>query len=205
MRRPVLRAKQTGKGFGRFEFWTAGARAFPPPPLFFFTSSARRSLTGLRLGFAAHPLDEAHGRASRRGQRRDEPGRPGAVSISPVAGDGLRAAVVACSRAADSDFRGVCEAADELRAETNGDIATYVINRNINYTNICGYRCSFARSRRARCKPKAARCFYDMGAEEVVAPLRSRRGSAERRRSACRAASIPSFDRRDLCRDPALG
>ncbi|HEX2058453.1 MAG TPA: 5-amino-6-(D-ribitylamino)uracil--L-tyrosine 4-hydroxyphenyl transferase CofH [Actinomycetota bacterium] len=33
--------------------------------------------------------------------------------------------------------------ADELRAATVGDTVTYVVNRNINYTNTCYYRCGF--------------------------------------------------------------
>ena len=37
----------------------------------------------------------------------------------------------------------VVEAADALRAAAMGDDVTYVINRNINYTNICTHACSF--------------------------------------------------------------
>ena len=37
----------------------------------------------------------------------------------------------------------VMRAADELRHEAVGDTVSYVVNRNINYTNICLYRCSF--------------------------------------------------------------
>jgi len=33
--------------------------------------------------------------------------------------------------------------ADELREDTNGDIVTYVVNRNINFTNICVGNCKF--------------------------------------------------------------
>ncbi|MGH3795660.1 MAG: 5-amino-6-(D-ribitylamino)uracil--L-tyrosine 4-hydroxyphenyl transferase CofH [Pseudonocardiaceae bacterium] len=33
--------------------------------------------------------------------------------------------------------------ADELRAATVGDTVTYVVNRNINYTNVCTFRCRF--------------------------------------------------------------
>jgi FO synthase len=40
-------------------------------------------------------------------------------------------------------FATVCEAADRLRAEVSGPIVRYVVTRNINYTNICGYRCQF--------------------------------------------------------------
>ncbi len=41
------------------------------------------------------------------------------------------------------DFQFVCRAADELRNEVNGDTVTYVVNRNINYTNICYFGCRF--------------------------------------------------------------
>ena len=33
--------------------------------------------------------------------------------------------------------------ADELRVAAVGDTVTYVVNRNINYTNVCTYRCTF--------------------------------------------------------------
>ncbi len=35
------------------------------------------------------------------------------------------------------------EAADALRREVNGDTVTYVVNRNINYTNMCYFKCGF--------------------------------------------------------------
>ncbi|HEY8200981.1 MAG TPA: 5-amino-6-(D-ribitylamino)uracil--L-tyrosine 4-hydroxyphenyl transferase CofH [Actinomycetota bacterium] len=34
-------------------------------------------------------------------------------------------------------------AADDLRRRTNGDEVTFVVNRNINYTNMCYFRCGF--------------------------------------------------------------
>jgi FO synthase subunit 2 len=40
------------------------------------------------------------------------------------------------------------EAADQLRHQQTGDIVTYVINRNINFTNICEQHCSFCAFRR---------------------------------------------------------
>lgn len=33
--------------------------------------------------------------------------------------------------------------ADEVRRSVSGDVVTYVVNRNINYTNICYFRCQF--------------------------------------------------------------
>jgi FO synthase len=40
-------------------------------------------------------------------------------------------------------FEAVCQAADELRREVSGDTVGYVVNRNINYTNVCTYKCKF--------------------------------------------------------------
>lgn len=41
------------------------------------------------------------------------------------------------------DFERICRFADELRRDRVGNTITHVINRNINYTNICLYRCGF--------------------------------------------------------------
>jgi 5-amino-6-(D-ribitylamino)uracil---L-tyrosine 4-hydroxyphenyl transferase len=40
------------------------------------------------------------------------------------------------------------QTADQLRHQQAGDVVTYVINRNINFTNICEQRCSFCAFRR---------------------------------------------------------
>jgi len=37
----------------------------------------------------------------------------------------------------------VCEVADELRRDAVGDVVTWVHNRNINYTNVCTFKCRF--------------------------------------------------------------
>lgn len=37
----------------------------------------------------------------------------------------------------------VAEVADELRRQAVGDVVTYVANRNINYTNVCTFKCRF--------------------------------------------------------------
>ena len=41
------------------------------------------------------------------------------------------------------EVNAVAEVADELRARTVGDVVTWVANRNINYTNICTFKCKF--------------------------------------------------------------
>ncbi len=42
-----------------------------------------------------------------------------------------------------SELAELCRVADELRREVNGEEVTYVVNRNINYTNQCYFRCRF--------------------------------------------------------------
>jgi FO synthase len=42
-----------------------------------------------------------------------------------------------------ADFAEICAAADRLRQATVGETVSYVVNRNINYTNICAYHCGF--------------------------------------------------------------
>ncbi len=37
----------------------------------------------------------------------------------------------------------VCTAANKLRQQMNGETVTYAVNRNINYTNMCTYKCRF--------------------------------------------------------------
>jgi FO synthase len=41
------------------------------------------------------------------------------------------------------DVARIAAAADRLRAQTVGETVSYVVNRNINYTNICLYKCGF--------------------------------------------------------------
>ncbi|MGZ4595721.1 MAG: 5-amino-6-(D-ribitylamino)uracil--L-tyrosine 4-hydroxyphenyl transferase CofH [Actinomycetes bacterium] len=42
-----------------------------------------------------------------------------------------------------ADVRAVAELADELRRRAVGDDVTFVVNRNINYTNVCTFKCTF--------------------------------------------------------------
>jgi FO synthase len=51
--------------------------------------------------------------------------------------------IEALFRVRGTEVEAVYEAADELRRAVAGDTVTYAVNRNINYTNICLYKCSF--------------------------------------------------------------
>ena len=46
-------------------------------------------------------------------------------------------------RARGPEVRHIAEYADELRDRVNGDVVTWVLNRNINYTNVCTFKCKF--------------------------------------------------------------
>ena len=45
--------------------------------------------------------------------------------------------------ARDGDFNAIVELADGLRHDLVGDAVSFVINRNINYTNVCTFKCRF--------------------------------------------------------------
>jgi FO synthase len=51
--------------------------------------------------------------------------------------------IVALFAARGPEVAAVAEIADDLRREAVGDIVTWVHNRNINYTNVCTFKCKF--------------------------------------------------------------
>ena len=58
-------------------------------------------------------------------------------------------------------------AADELRAELAGDIATFVVNRNINFTNVCVVGCAFCGFGQGKRSPDA----YHVTEEDFAAQI----------------------------------
>jgi FO synthase len=59
-------------------------------------------------------------------------------------------------------------AADELRAELAGDRVTFVVNRNINFTNICVVGCAFCGFGQGKRSPDA----YEVSEEDFAARIR---------------------------------
>ncbi|MGN6460692.1 MAG: 5-amino-6-(D-ribitylamino)uracil--L-tyrosine 4-hydroxyphenyl transferase CofH [Pseudolabrys sp.] len=66
-----------------------------------------------------------------------------------------------------TDFLRVCEAADALRARVNGDTVSYVVTRNINYTNICYFRCKFCAFSKGKLAENLRGRPYNLGLEEI--------------------------------------
>ncbi len=58
----------------------------------------------------------------------------------------------------------VCRLADDLRRETVGDAVTYVVNRNINFTNVCYVGCRFCAFAQRRTDADA----YSLSLEQVA-------------------------------------
>jgi FO synthase len=76
--------------------------------------------------------------------------------------------IVQLFAARDADCQRVVAAADELRQATSGDIVRYVVNRNINYTNICAYRCQFCAFSKGKTHEALRGAPYDLALDEIV-------------------------------------
>ena len=91
------------------------------------------------------------------------------------------------------EVHAVAEVADELRRRAVGDTVTYVVNRNINYTNICTFKCRFCAFSKGPVSLNLRGAPYLLGVDEIgdrVAEA-ERRGATE----VCLQGGIhPDFD-----------
>ena len=62
----------------------------------------------------------------------------------------------------------VCAAADALRREVCGDEVTYVVTRNIQYTNVCYFRCGFCAFSKGKLAANLRGAPYLVPLEEIV-------------------------------------
>ena len=65
------------------------------------------------------------------------------------------------------DVVAVLSAANELRQRVNGDEVTYVVNRNINYTNVCYFRCQFCTFSKGKLSENLRGSPYDLDLGEI--------------------------------------
>jgi FO synthase len=65
-------------------------------------------------------------------------------------------------------FEAVCIAANDLRKKVNGDVVTYAVNRNINYTNICTFRCGFCSFSKGNMSDNLRGKPYNLNMVEIV-------------------------------------
>jgi FO synthase len=152
LRKPVLDSIDA-EGWPRVDSWSPG-RAMRPPQGDFDTIITAPAVTG--------ELPKIIARAQR--------------------GEALREAEIArLFRARGAEFAAVCAAADEVRTAVIGDTVTYVVNRNINYTNICTFRCQFCAFSKGKLSENLRGRPYDLSLEEIVGKVREAhaRGATE--------------------------
>ena len=138
LRSPVLRAVD-GEGLARTDPWIAGVTHDVPK------ESASRSRP--RHGGPdplARILDAAVA-----GAQLDEPD------------------IITLFAARGADFERVCASADALRTAVNGDRVAYVVNRNINYTNVCYFRCQFCAFSKGKLSANLRGRPYDLALDEI--------------------------------------
>lgn len=150
----VLRAVD-GSGFARAENWSAGAVVEPPAADLARVTAIPKSGPMPEL---ASILDKAEA-----GERLEE------------------AEIVRLFKARGSDFTAVCQAADRLRKQVAGDEVTYCVNRNINYTNVCYFKCQFCAFSKGKMSENLRGKPYDLSHEEIMRRTREawERGASE--------------------------
>jgi len=91
------------------------------------------------------------------------------------------AEIVALFATREGHAQAVIEAADALRAEAIGDNVTFVINRNINYTNYCTHTCAFCAFSKSSSKAGFRDKPYNLEFAEVAERAREAvaRGASE--------------------------
>jgi FO synthase len=139
LRTPVLRAVD-GQGLARTDPWTPGAGTPAPQS---------PHLPRLRGRVGLGPLEDILDRAT--------------------AGETVTEAdIVRLFEARGDEFAAVCESADRLRRAVNGDTVTYVVTRNINYTNICYFRCQFCAFSKGKLSENLRGRPYNLDMDEIV-------------------------------------
>ena len=136
--RPKVMAGIDTSGLVRRESWSAGLSDPPPPPP---RITARR------------------------------PAGDGLAKILEKASQGDRLAprdIATLFAARDGAVQEICQAANSLRARANGDCVSYVVNRNINYTNICQYACRFCAFSKGKRHENLRGEPYDLSLDEVA-------------------------------------
>jgi FO synthase len=78
-------------------------------------------------------------------------------------------------------FEAVCAAADGLRVRVSGDTVSYVVNRNLNYTNICNRACGFCAFSKGKLGDSLRGPAYDLDDGEIARRVREAwaRGATE--------------------------
>jgi len=138
--RPKIRAHAVADGLARSTRWNAGEGTAPPQQVVALIGKSVRGTAAIEKSIAR----------AERGER---------LEIDEIA---------RLFTARGDDFSRITAAADALRAQVIGDTVTYVVNRNINYTNICLYRCGFCAFSKGKTHDDLRGKPYRLDLEEVA-------------------------------------
>ncbi len=134
LRFPVLDSSDA-EGLAREDGWCSGGTTSPPPLL---------GSGGTAGGGWGPPAAEEPGVGAPGGHRGTAGGAVAEVLAGVAIGQEVgEPEIVTLFSARGPELRAVAETADGLRADIVGDDVTYVANRNINYTNVCTFKCRF--------------------------------------------------------------
>ncbi len=75
--------------------------------------------------------------------------------------------IVRLFRTRGDDFSAVCQAADRIRRSENGEVVSFVVNRNINYTNVCYFKCQFCAFSKGKLSENLRGTPYDLDHAEI--------------------------------------
>ncbi|MCY4264693.1 MAG: 5-amino-6-(D-ribitylamino)uracil--L-tyrosine 4-hydroxyphenyl transferase CofH, partial [Gammaproteobacteria bacterium] len=89
--------------------------------------------------------------------------------------------VSALFQARGDDFTHVTKQANALRRRINGETVSYIVNRNINYTNVCYFKCQFCAFSKGKLSENLRGRPYDISGEEIARRCREawERGATE--------------------------
>jgi FO synthase len=146
-----IRLRADASGLAREERWAAGAAVAPP-----------QLMNG-------------------RPQRAPEPAVAAALAKVREESELEEDDVTALFEARGRDLHSVLHAANDLRREACGDTVTYVVTRNINYTNVCYFRCGFCAFSKGKLAENLRGKPYLVPLDEVVRRSREawERGAVE--------------------------
>jgi len=172
---PAVLARADASGYAREDTWAAGAAA--PLPAEFSPSPGGPPVTGSpAMSVAPKSARVANGRV---------PGvsRSVAAALARVGGDRDldEDDVTTLFEARGDDLRAVLTAANALRRDVCGDSVSYVVTRNINYTNVCYFRCGFCAFSKGRLAANLRGAPYVVPRDEIVRRCREAwdRGAVE--------------------------
>ena len=169
---PHLLAQSDAEGWGRDAFVVGEASVAPGAPV-----EPAAPVTPIGAVGAVDPTGDAGDRTRRHGDPTLD-----ALLARACAGDRLdRADVERLFSARGGEIDAIRAAADSLRRRANGDRVSYVVNRNINYTNVCSYACSFCAFSKGKRHEDLRGTPYDLALDEVArrAVEAWRRGATE--------------------------